>query len=135
MKAGIWESTLERLDAQSQSVDGIDYGLRQPCSGGYKKAKLYGGSIAKDPYVAWKRKKRKPAAQSPTKAELLSKYRKILARRHGIKGKRRSMAGGADPDSPASWTSDHEIPVSVHDDVIIGLVQGMIDDLSSMKET
>ena len=135
VEPSIWESTLEQVDAQGERKDGIDYGLRQPSGGGYKKAKLDGEGIAKDPYNSWKRKKRKPTAESLTKADLLTKYRNILARRYGIKGKRRSMAGGANPDSPASWTSDHEMPVEVHDNVIIGFVQGVIDDLSSMKET
>jgi hypothetical protein len=130
----IWESTLEQLDAHGQRIDGIDYGLRQPYGGGYRKTKLDGQGIAKDPHVSWKRKKRKVAAASLTKADLLAKYRQILANRYGIKGKRRSMAEGADPRNPASRTADQEMPVSVHDDTIIGLVQGMIDDLSSMKD-
>ena len=129
-----WESTLDQLDAHHERVDGIDFSLRQACGGGYRKAKLDGEGSAKDPPVTWKRKRRKPAV-SLTKADLISKYRKLLAQRYGVKGKRQSVAEGADPSNPASWTADHEMPISVHDEVVIGLVRGFLDDLSSMKET
>lgn len=131
VEPGTWESSLEQLDAGERN-DGIDYGPRQACGGGFKKTKADGEGIANDPPVCWKRKRRTRETVPLAKADLLAKYRKILAQRYGIIGKRRSMAEGADPRNPASWTSDHEMPVSVHDDVMTGLLQGMIDDLERL---
>jgi hypothetical protein len=82
----IWELTHEQLDARSQRKDGIDYGLRQPSSGGHKKTKLEGEVTAKDSPVLWKRKRRKLVTVSLTKAELIAKCVVRLAHPEGAVG-------------------------------------------------